>query len=64
MLDKIHFLHSIVDRTSVWLNAAAITALPAKLAGGLKNSIDMSIPEGYEDEIGFHFGMDPKAKKN
>jgi hypothetical protein len=30
----------------------------------LKNSIDLSIPEGYEDEIGFHFGMDPKAEKN
>jgi hypothetical protein len=64
MLDKIHFLHSIIDRTSVWLNAAAIMAFPSKLAGGLKNSIDMSIPEGYEDEIGFHFGMDPKAEKH
>lgn len=64
MLDKIHFIHSIVDRTSVWLNAAAIAAIPSKLTGSLKNSIEMSIPEGYEDEIGFHFGMDPKAGKN
>ena len=64
MLDRIHFIHSIIDRTALWLNAATITALPSKLAGNLKNSIDMSIPEGYEDEIGFHFGMDPKAEKN
>ena len=64
MLDKIHFIHSIIDRTSLWLNAAAISALPSKLAGGLKNSINMSIPEGYEDEGGFHFGIDPTVEKN
>lgn len=64
MLDKIHFIHSIVGRTPVWLSMAAIAALPSKLAGGLKNSIEMSIPEGYEDEIGFHFGKDPKADKS
>jgi len=63
MLDKMHFLHSIVDRTSLWLNVASISALPAKLSGGLKNSISMSIPEGYEDDGGFHFGIDPQVKK-
>jgi hypothetical protein len=64
MLDKINFLHSIVDRTSLWLNVAAISAFPAKLSGSLKNSISMNIPEGYEDDGGFHFGTDPEVEKH
>lgn len=63
MLDKIHSLHSIIDRTSLWLNLAAISALPAKFSWGLKNSISSNIPEGYEDDGGFHFGIDPQIGK-
>jgi hypothetical protein len=64
MSEKIKYIHSIVERTKQWLNAATNLALPSKLAGGLKNSINMTIPEGYEDEGGFHFGIDPTAEKN
>jgi hypothetical protein len=38
--------------------------VPAKLVTRLKNTINIKIPEGYEDEAGFHFGSEPTVKQD
>jgi hypothetical protein len=39
-----------------WLDEASAVLFPAKLVERFKNLFKMEIPEGYEDEKGFHFG--------
>ncbi len=53
-----------MERTHVLLGVAAIIVSPSKLTAGLKNVLNSSIPEGYQDESGFHFGAKPTAKEN
>jgi hypothetical protein len=64
MLNKQHLIQTIFERTHVLLGAATVILSPAKLAAGLKNSIFAKVPEGYEDETGFHFGAKPTVEHN
>jgi hypothetical protein len=64
MLNKQHLIQTIFDRTHVLLGAATVILSPAKLAAGLKNSLNHAIPEGYQDETGFHFGAKPTVEQN
>ena len=64
MLNKQHLIQTIFERTHVLLGAATVILSPAKLASGLKNSIFSKVPEGYEDETGFHFGAKPTVEQN
>ena len=52
------------DRAHVLLGAATVILSPAKLAAGLKNTLNHAIPEGYQDETGFHFGAKPTVEQN
>jgi hypothetical protein len=63
MLNKQHLIQMIFDRTHILLGAATMILSPAKLAGGIKNALNSSIPEGYQDESGFHFGSKPVAEE-
>ena len=38
-----------------WMDTAE-TAAPVSMLEKLKNFLNSAIPEGYEDENGFHFG--------
>jgi hypothetical protein len=64
MLNKQHLIQTIFDRTHILLGAATVILSPAKLAAGLKNSLNIAIPEGYQDETGFHFGAKPTVEHN
>jgi hypothetical protein len=64
MLNKQHLVQAILERTNVLLGAPTVILSPAKLAAGLKNSIFSKVPEGYEDEAGFHFGAKPQIGQN
>jgi hypothetical protein len=63
MLNKPHLIHTLIDRTQVLLAAATVILSPAKFAAGLKNALNSSIPEGYEDDAGFHFGSEPSREE-
>jgi hypothetical protein len=63
MLHKQHLIQAIFDRTHVLLGAATMILSPAKLVAGLKNTLNSSIPEGYQDETGFHFGSKPVSEE-
>jgi hypothetical protein len=64
MLNKQHLIQAIFERTHVLLGAATVILSPAKLVAGLKSSIFSKVPEGYEDEMGFHFGAKPTVEQN
>jgi hypothetical protein len=46
----------------VWFSMATLTLVPAKLVERLKNTLTGHIPEGYQDETGFHFGSELRSK--
>jgi hypothetical protein len=64
MVQKQHLIQGLFDRAHVLLGAATMILSPSKLAAGLKNTLNNSIPEGYQDETGFHFGTKPTLKEN
>jgi hypothetical protein len=53
----------VIERED-WLDAAAAALWPHKLIEWLANALKMEIPEGYQDETGFHFGPLPSGKQN
>jgi hypothetical protein len=46
-----------------WLDEVRTVLFPTKLVESLKSLFKMEIPEGYEDEKGFHFGVQPTPNK-
>ena len=46
-----------------WLDEVRTVLFPTKLVESLKSLFKMEIPEGYEDEKGFHFGVQPAPNK-
>ena len=46
-----------------WFDVAIALSLPANFLVRLNNAFKIEIPEGYEDETGFHFGPEPEAKQ-
>jgi len=44
-----------------WLDAAIEGLWPARVVERLKNILILKVPEGYQDEKGFHFGARPTA---
>jgi len=64
MLHKQHLIQTIFDRTHVLLGAATVVLSPAKLVAGFKNALNNTIPEGYQDETGFHFGAETTVEEN
>jgi hypothetical protein len=64
MLNKQDLIQAIFHRTHVLLGAATVILSPAKLVAGLKDSIFSNVPEGYEDESGFHFGSKATIEQN
>ncbi len=63
MVHKQQLIQTVVGRAHVLLGMAAVIASPSKLATALKNTLNSSIPEGYQDETGFHFGSKPTAEE-
>jgi hypothetical protein len=63
MLTKQHLMQTMFDRAHVLLGAAAVILSPSKLASRLTNALNSSIPEGYEDETGFHYGSEPSKEE-
>lgn len=63
MLTKQHMMQMMLDWAHVLLGAAAVILSPTKLASRLTNALNSSIPEGYEDEMGFHFGSEPSKEE-
>jgi hypothetical protein len=47
--------------TEFWRNARARSGRIRGLSGRLWALILSRVPEGYEDETGFHFGPDPRG---
>jgi hypothetical protein len=64
MLHKQQLLQIAIDRTHVLLGAATMIVSPSKWAASLKNALNSSIPEGYQDESGFHFGAKAPVEEN
>ena len=64
MIDKINIIHTVLGKAPALSQIAVLAVAPIKWVGSLKNSITNSIPEGYEDDGGFHFGIDPEMQKN
>ena len=46
-----------------WLDEVRTVLFPTKLVESLKSLFKMELPEGYEDEKGFHFGVQPAPNK-
>jgi len=46
----------------VWFEVAIALSQSANSLVRLNNVFRMEIPEGYEDETGFHFGPQPEEK--
>jgi hypothetical protein len=46
----------------MWANAAPATGIWAKIVALIGNFIKNQIPEGYQDQDGFHFGVKPPQK--
>lgn len=49
-----------------WLDVGSVVLAPVKSAAHLsvarlKNILNIEIPDGYQDERGFHFGVRPVA---
>ena len=60
-------LNQIFAEHKTWLQVAGAVLLPVKSVAHqsvarLKNVIKIEIPDGYQDEQGFHFGVEPAAK--
>jgi hypothetical protein len=64
MVNKQHLIQAVFDRAHVLFGAAAVIVSPSKWTAGLKNALNNSIPEGYQDETGFHFGAKPTLTEN
>jgi hypothetical protein len=52
-----------------WLHTASAVLVPVKLVAQLsvarlKKAVTIQIPDGYQDERGFHFGVKPVAGRN
>jgi hypothetical protein len=54
-------LHHLIGHKA-WLSAVSVILVPSKWIGRLTNSIKSFIPEGYEDETGFHFSPKSDSK--
>ena len=63
MVHKQHLIQTVIEGSHLLLGAAMVVLSPSKLTAGLKNVLDNSIPEGYQDENGFHFGPKSTAEK-
>ena len=63
MVHKQQLIQAVIERTHLLLGAVVFVLSPSKLTAGLKNALDNSIPEGYQDEKGFHFGPKSTAEK-
>ena len=46
-----------------WLDEVRAVLFPSKLVGSLKSLLNIEIPEGYQDEKGFHFGDQPTPRQ-
>jgi hypothetical protein len=53
----------VIERKD-WLDAAVAAFWPHKLIERLANTLKIEVPEGYQDETGFHFGSPPARKQN
>jgi hypothetical protein len=62
MSQKQHSIH--IDQTNVLIGMIIMVMSPVKWVVGLKNILNSSIPEGYQDESGFHFGTKAAVEKN
>lgn len=47
-----------------WFDVAIALSLPANFLVRLNNAFRIEIPEGYEDETGFHLGSEPEEKQD
>ena len=47
-----------------WLDEVRAVLFPARLIDSLKSLLKVQIPEGYEDEKGFHFGVQAAPKQD
>ena len=60
-------LNQIFAEHKSWLQVAGAILMPVKSAAQwsvarLKNVIKIKIPDGYQDERGFHFGAEPAVE--
>ena len=50
--------------TKTSINLIAVTLLLAGIMARLRAIMEKQVPLGYQDEKGFHFGVEPTAKKS
>lgn len=53
----------VIERKD-WLDDASVALWPHRLVERLKTALKIEIPEGYQDENGFHFGTQPASKQS
>jgi hypothetical protein len=52
----------MTNKTSLY--AVLVTALFAAIIAKVRAAVDRQVPVGYQDEDGFHFGVEPIRKSN
>ena len=52
----------MTNKTSLY--AVLVTALFAAMIAKVRAAMDRQVPMGYQDEDGFHYGMEPAGKSN
>jgi hypothetical protein len=62
-------LKQLFNHHTTWLQAGSLVLAPVKSVAQfsvarLKNVVKFEIPDGYQDERGFHFGTEPATRHN
>jgi hypothetical protein len=62
-------LKQFFNHHATWLQAGSVVLAPVKSVAQLsvarlKNAVKFEIPDGYQDERGFHFGAEPAPRQN